>query len=268
MGCTEPSKEAAAQLGCNGHERLCSAALDEVTFAGTHNSMANFDADWLAANQQHGITRQLQDGIRALMLDTVEWNGEPYLCHGYCDLGAQRLDEGLAEIEDFLAANPREVVIIVFQDGLTRDVMTSSLEESGLGQRAWTWEGSLPTLGELIDQDTRLIVSSEHHEPPPGWYHHAWDLIQDTPYSFESEEDMDCALFRGTVDGPLFLMNHWVGTPLPTESGAAVVNSIDVLGPRAAQCERERDRRINIIAVDFYNRGDLFEVVSQLNGTD
>ncbi len=230
--------------------------------------MANLDAGWMAANQQHGITRQLEDGIRALMLDTMEWNGEAYLCHGYCELGAQPLDEGLAEIEDFLDANSSEVVAIVFQDGLSRDVMVAALEESGLSSRAWAWDGSIPTLGELIDAGTPLIVTAEHSEPPPDWYHHAWELIQDTPYDFQSAEDMDCTLFRGSIESPLFLVNHWVGTPLPTETGALEVNDKSILGERADECEQGRSRRINILAVDFYNLGDLFSVVDQLNGTD
>ena len=32
------------------------------------------------------------------------------------------------------------------------------------------------------------------------------------------------------------------------------------------QCQRERGRLPNILAVDFYRSGDLFEVVAELNG--
>ena len=93
VGCTSGSTGTGdAAVNCNGHAELCDRTLDNVTLPGTHNSMSNLDAGWIAANQQHGITRQLDDGIRALMLDTMEWNGEPHLCHGYCELGAQPRD--------------------------------------------------------------------------------------------------------------------------------------------------------------------------------
>ena len=59
-----------------------------------------------------------------------------------------------------------------------------------------------------------------------------------------------------------------MGTPLPTESGAAEVNAYEPLMERAVACEAERDRRIAILAVDFYNRGDLFDAVDALNGID
>ncbi|MGI9557567.1 MAG: hypothetical protein ACR2N5_06470, partial [Solirubrobacterales bacterium] len=56
---------------CNGFAELCQRALDEVVFPATHNSMsAAEDPAWLAPNQTNGIDRQLDDGIRALLIDT------------------------------------------------------------------------------------------------------------------------------------------------------------------------------------------------------
>jgi len=44
------------------------------------------------------------------------------------------------------------------------------------------------------------------------------------------------------------------------------VNANAVLGERTERCAQERNRHVNIVAVDFYNHGDLFEVVHRLNG--
>ena len=255
------------EVACNGHPSMCLRTLDDVTFPGTHNSMSNADAGWLAPNQQHGIGQQLEDGIRALMLDTMEWNGEPYLCHGYCELGAQPLVEGLQEIEDFLSGERNQVVLIIFQDGISVETTVLAMEEVGLAERAWAKSDEvLPSLQDMIDAETRLVVAAEASGPPPDWYHHAWDLFADTPYSFTDVEAFSCEPNRGTEESPLFLVNHWLGTPLPTEEGARHVNQTDVLLRRAEQCERERQRRINVLAVDFYHDGDLFSVVDQLNG--
>jgi len=254
--------------GCNGHAVLCDRPLDEVTLPGTHNSMSNADADWLVPNQQHGITRQLEDGIRALMLDTMEWNGEPYLCHGYCDLGNQPLAEGLQEIESFMASHPREVLLIVFQDSLSVEATVEVMDSVGLTERVWAWDGQvpLPLLGDLIDADTRLVVTAESGGAPPTWYHHAWDLITDTPYDFSDPSQYSCEAFRGQEDNPLFLVNHWLGTPLPSEENGRMANDAESLLARANRCGLERDRRVNILAVDFYNHGGLFAVVDELNG--
>ena len=67
-----PRDKAVASLsnGCNGSPALCSHRLNEVVFAGTHNSMsAADDPGWFIANQRHDIPQQLQDGIRLFLID-------------------------------------------------------------------------------------------------------------------------------------------------------------------------------------------------------
>jgi len=44
------------------------------------------------------------------------------------------------------------------------------------------------------------------------------------------------------------------------------VNARDVLLPRAQECQAERARLPDFVAVDFYDRGGLFDVVDTLNG--
>ena len=66
-----PTVRARARLTCNGYAQLCSRRLDEVVFAGTHNSMSAADSPgWLIANQDRAIGQQLQDGIRLFKIST------------------------------------------------------------------------------------------------------------------------------------------------------------------------------------------------------
>lgn len=55
---------------CNGSVELCDRSLDQVAFAGTHNSMsaATYD-NWFFAQQEAGIGEQLGAGFRALLID-------------------------------------------------------------------------------------------------------------------------------------------------------------------------------------------------------
>jgi hypothetical protein len=55
--------------GCNGYEKLCDKRLDEVTFAGTHNSMSASGDGFLFARQTGGVSAQLVRGVRAFLLD-------------------------------------------------------------------------------------------------------------------------------------------------------------------------------------------------------
>lgn len=65
-----PSPPRVATIGCNGLPQLCDRRLNDVVFPATHNSYAAAaEPGWLFANQRYPIARQLDDGIRAFLLD-------------------------------------------------------------------------------------------------------------------------------------------------------------------------------------------------------
>jgi hypothetical protein len=66
-----PKTRARTSTTCNGYAQLCNRRLDQVTLAGTHNSMSATDSPgWYIANQNRPVARQLQDGIRAFKIST------------------------------------------------------------------------------------------------------------------------------------------------------------------------------------------------------
>ena len=54
--------------------------------------------------------------------------------------------------------------------------------------------------------------------------------------------------------------------PVPKPSDAAAVNAYAPLLARARARQRIRHHLPNLLAVNFYKRGDLFRVVDALNG--
>ena len=56
--------------GCNGHAELCDRRLDEVALPATHNSMSVPLPGWFASLHEQPIERQLEDGVRGLLIDT------------------------------------------------------------------------------------------------------------------------------------------------------------------------------------------------------
>ncbi len=61
----------AGRTTCNGYAPLCGRRVNEVVFAGTHNSMSAADSPgWLIANQAREIAQQLNAGIRAFKIST------------------------------------------------------------------------------------------------------------------------------------------------------------------------------------------------------
>jgi len=256
---------------CNGHAALCDRPLDEVTFPTTHNSAAATDAGFSAinANQVRDIGQQLDDGIRGMMLDVTEDGGETVLCHGPCGLGSIPHIDAIAAIGGFMDANPDEVLIIIYEDSTTSTAIAADWASGGRDALLYVkGDGAWPTLGELIDAGTRVVVTAENGAPPPAWFHHAWDLIWDTPYRFHAPEEFTCDANRGTAGEGLFLVNHWLSTDadLPDEGAAATANAYDLLLGRAQACAEQWGHPVNLLGVDFYDQGDLFAVVDVLNG--
>lgn len=208
--------------------------------------------------------------VRTRLLGAPRGERGLYLCHGFCELGATPLADGLAVIAKFLRRHPREVLVIVVQDGPVeaRD-MARAIEEADLAKLAVRGPLGLPwpTLQELVERDQRILFLSEARGGVIPWYHAAYaGWLEETPYHFETPEQFSCRPFRGGEDGALFLLNHWItAPPAPLPSRAAVVNARSFLLTRVRACQHARGRLPNLLAVDFYRTGDLLQVASLLN---
>lgn len=207
--------------------------------------------------------------IRNRMVGEPTGPRAPYLCHGFCELGATPLVPMLEGVRDFLAANPGEVLVFVIEDYVTPADVEAAFRESGLER--YVYRGPVtppfPTLREMIDSDQRLVVFGENDPQGVPWYHPAFETIQETPYRFLKPEEFSCRPNRGGAAAPLFQVNHWIETtPTPRPSNAAIVNARDFLLKRARECQQERGRLPNILAVDFALTGDVVAVAAELNG--
>jgi len=254
---------------------LCERRYDEVVFAGTHNAHAVTTEGFsqFNANQIRDIPTQLEDGIRAMLIDTYYDQANPeqiVLCHGPCNLGSTSHAEVLTAMVEFLTANPGEILTLIYEDHVSPDDLAVDYEQTGAIELVYVHEpgSAWPTLGEMVEADTRLVVTAEQGSPPPAWHHNIWALGWDTPYGPQDPDDLSCELNRGSTDNDLFLVNHWVNNEigLPSPADAEVVNAYDFLLARAQQCWELWDHPPNFLAVDFYDRGDLVAVVETLNG--
>ena len=201
-----------------------------------------------------------------------------YLCHSFCELGATRLDSVLDDMHTFLVANPGAVIVVINQDYVTPKDFVEAVKDAGVAEFAYDGpvSGRWPTLRELVDSGKRVLFLAENKAGGAPWYHSAYDAIsEETRFSFGKVAQLigpdnleaSCAPNRGPEGAPLFLMNHWITTdPLPLPSQASQVNAYDPLLKRARECQRIRHHLPNLVAVDFYRRGDLFRVVDTLNG--
>ena len=75
---------------CNGDLSLCDKRYDQVVYVTTHNAF-NYSGPFQAPNQTYPVSQQLQDGVRAFMLDVHDNNGVPTLFHSFAFLGNEPL---------------------------------------------------------------------------------------------------------------------------------------------------------------------------------
>jgi hypothetical protein len=241
------------------------------------------------ASHQELVRQAKQDGVSddavdaALRIrDRLGFAGQGtrgmYLCHTFCELGATTLHSVLDDIHDFLVAHPNEVLVVINQDYVTPDDFVKAANDADLG--GLVYEGPItdsePTLRQMIDSDRRLVVLAENHAGGAPWYRSAYDSItEETPYTFSKVAQLtdpdqlaaSCKPNRGPERAPLFLVNHWISTdPVPLPSHAATVNAYEPLLARLRDCQRIRDHLPNLVAVNFYLKGDVFKVVDALNG--
>lgn len=254
---------------CHGDAALCDRRYDAVSYPTTHNAMSNADDLWVAPNQEHGIGRQLADGIRGLMLDLHEFDGEAYLCHGACGLGKRRLVDALLELRGFLGCHPREVVTLILESYVPAAAVERAFEEADLARFARVQDEGAPwpTLRELTDAGTPLVVLTDRPEASgPPWvldqFAHAWQ----NPYAATTPAELSCAVDRGSKDNALFVMNHFLTKPVAMPELAEQVNHDPFFLERAKACQAESGRLPNFPTVDFYATGDLFAVTRALNG--
>jgi hypothetical protein len=191
-----------------------------------------------------------------------------YLCHNYCELGATPFSAALAQYDQFLDQNPNEVIILFVEDYVSTTDTEAVFAAAGLTDRVWTLDprSPLPTLREMIDARRQLLVLSEHLGQPPAWYHAGFEVTEETPYTFRSSDEFSCEPNRGGTGKPLFLLNHWLTSGSPDVEASTGANRRDVLMDRIEACQAQRGRRVNMVAVNFYDRGDLLDVVDDLNG--
>jgi len=260
---------------CNGAVELCGRRYDEVAYPTTHNAFAAISEGWVFANQTPGMTQQLEDGVRGLMLDVWNWpagSHDTWLCHATCELGVtpglrEPLVDGLARIRAFLDAHPAEVVTLILESYVSAADFAQAFAASGLLPYAYSHAiGSpWPTLQQMIDAGTRVVVLTDSGGGAYPWYLPVFTLAFETDFDNQVPADFSCVDNRGSPGSDLFILNHFLTQTLGQPALADLVNHEPYFGDRARQCWQFQGQLPNFVTVDFYEIGDLLAVTRDLN---
>ncbi|KAI4968795.1 hypothetical protein ZWY2020_046125 [Hordeum vulgare] len=237
-----------------------SLPFNKYAYLTTHNSFAivgepshtgipriSFD------NQEDTVTDQLNNGVRALMLDTYDFKRGVWLCHssgGKCNdfTAFEPALDTFKEIRAFLSANPSEIVTLILEDYVRApNGLTNVFKASGL-QKYWFPVSKMPKNG------------------------HEWPLVSDMVRSnqrllvFTSARSKQSAPLNDKTKS-LVLMNYFPSVPMKL---TACLQHSRGLADMANTCYGAAGNRwANFIAVDYYKRsegGGAFQATDLLNG--
>jgi len=191
---------------------------------------------------------------------------EVFLCHTLCELGSEPVGQELGVIRRFLDTHRRDVLIVFVEPYVANEDVARAFDAARLTDDTIVLRPGavLPTLGELVSSGRRLLVLSEEDGGTPPWYLSGFTFAQETPYKAKRPGQLSCRRLRGEADSPLFLLNHWIATFPPSRKANRAIGGT-FLSQRIATCERRRDRRVNLPAVDFYEDSGVVDIARALN---
>ncbi|KAL8738201.1 MAG: hypothetical protein Q9181_000972 [Wetmoreana brouardii] len=285
------------QVGCNGHEELCSRKYSNITHIGTHD--APFVGVLPMENQNVDVPTQLDAGIRFLQAQ-VHRNafGKLSLCHTDCLMkDAGLLKDYLKVVKEWLDNHPYEVVTLLLTNGNPRPVseFDEAFHASGIVPYAytmppnsdpnrWTLE-SWPTLGELIVKRTRLIafLDSGANQVRYPYLLNEFSYFWETGYdsldpSFAScaiDRPVDLSRFPETVKHRMYIVNHFLDTRI---AGALVPDRRDASKTNAWEGRSGIEKHVGMcmgmyggrkpgaVLVDYFDKGETLKAQALLNG--
>jgi hypothetical protein len=273
---------------CNGVETICDKKVTQVMFAGLHNAYCTIqDGFLLAGNQEYDLESALQAGFRAINVDLGVCGSDFALIHDKCELGRRDPYTVFSHINLFLDKHPREVLLIPIEVNNNADGPVNLWDFYALLQSVGNFTARMyvhketnawPTMRQLINNDKRVIMFVYNANVscrtkgncPPGI--HDWFLYaSETIYTFPAVADLQttksaCPYDRGSQGyRDFYALNMFVTNPLPSKSSALVINQPAFLQKHVKACESVVKRNASVIFIDFWDEGDLVDVVQSQN---
>ncbi|MDO8213800.1 hypothetical protein [Conexibacter sp. CPCC 206217] len=196
----------------------------------------------------------------------LEGRRELFMCHSVCELGAVPALEQLRAYARYLDTHRDTVLLFMLEPYIPPAQIEQLFKHAGLLDDVAELDRTapMPTLGQLIEEDHRLLVFTEGEGGAPPWLMPAFEFFQDTPLGATKPSQFSCRRKRGDADSPLLLVNHWIDTFPPNPRRNREIAG-DFLARRLDRCAREREMTPNVVAVDYYSNSGVVGAVKTLN---
>ncbi|CAJ1946391.1 unnamed protein product [Cylindrotheca closterium] len=274
---------------CNGVNGLCGFSVNEILYGMVHNAMSSPSHGFtiFSNHENDPIVASLDAGYRGISLDICRCNGQLVFCHGSslvgCGVGSRNATETFQQIDDWLEANPREVVVFFLQvnngaGGGAADISLQDVESilsNSFKSKMYQHDNvAWPTLGEMV-QDCKQIIffytSGPNGNPPngnPNGIHFFFDYASQTSFSHRSVESLQGAPCEAIgTQQDFYLFNDFIldNGIAPSKAAAQTINTGTFVEPILEQCQSVFDHPVNFVSVDFWSHGDLSDFIPTYN---
>jgi hypothetical protein len=281
-----PLLDPMADEPCNGTPAYCSRRYDELCFPGSHDSAAYGQGLWKHPAQDRTVREQLAASIRVLMLSIHDLDGVATVCRQNCDEGNTPLEVVLRDLALFFADNGRQVVTLLIDSELSGRRLAEEFRAFELDALALTHiaDKPWPTLGEMIDDGSRLVVlATTTDDDGPAWLLPRAELVWETGKDWPSLSAMNCNPELGDASRPLYLVHHYLGETAEHEAPGAAgaggdgptsaalgprqqANQFTFLTERLQRCQAQHGHPPAFVAVDDTAVGDVVGATQVMNG--
>lgn len=205
--------------------------------------------------------------------------------HANCALGMREPIGALNSIVSFLQSNPNEVIIMPTQIdyGTGGEVTLAEIDavfEQVPGFKSLMYnheDGSLwPTLGELIEADTRILFfhyngqqcSGSNAVACPEGFHDWFSYAGETEFQFTSASqfqnvEFSCLITRGSGSLDFYGVNVFL--QIPNLSTCGELNTREFLIAHVEACSTFTSQDVNLILVDCWDEGDVLDIAREYN---
>lgn len=282
-------------------------AFSDVTFVSSHNSAANsFAAEDnvfrnLATNQHLSVYKQLNQGVRGLLLDIEYKDGNLICVHGFIEFSLLK-SLITKEILPFLQEDKDAIITIDFETKGDVDLIKNELQ--GLLEQIpdfrdqlfrfnddrWENHTNWPTIAEMRSAMQRILILVDHSQVASNemGVYHKYDITVENHW--QGSLDSCSPRFASYPNYPwstpyitgfdrswprLFTMNHFCCSTgieslhrVNTNRIGGGDNGWGVLYPRTLLCVAEskmNHKKPNFIVVDWTDIGDVLQVADYWN---
>ncbi|CAL5354936.1 unnamed protein product [Camellia sinensis] len=275
-----------------------SLPFNKFAFLTSHNSYATYTMTYSTKGgfyndgEDNSITKQLNSGVRALMLNIFAYKGDAWLCHG-CDYKTGLESRGPAlglfkEVEAFLTLNSYEIVTLILEDRVDaeKNILGKVFDASGLTKYLFSLS-KMPLHGEdwplvkdMVTANQRLVVfSSSKSKQESEGIAYQWNFMVE--YKFGSDgmhTNRGRSLKLNNTSKSLVLFNYVDSEQKKKNknyhsafdfTAPKEINTKDLINTIKMCYTSISKRWPNFIVVDYSKRRDggaVFEAVDFLNG--